>query len=80
MAMPGKKGQANHLKRKKERKQVLEARSRDPMRIEITRQKLAKLLEEVPMGFGRAKVLHEVLIVQEQSGYTWRQILGMDPP
>ncbi len=80
MAMPGKKGQANHLKRKKERKQALEARSRDPMRMEITRQKLAKLLEEVPMGFGRAKVLHEVLIVQEQSGYTWRQILGMDPP
>ncbi len=80
MAMPGKKGQANQLRRKKERKQALEARSRDPMRMEITRQKLAKLLEEVPMGFGRAKVLHEVLIVQEQSGYTWRQILGMDPP
>ena len=32
------------------------------------------------MGFGRAKVMHEVLMVQEHSGYTWRQILGMDPP
>ena len=76
MAKPGKVRQANSLTRKREHKQALEARSRD---LEITRQKLAKLLEEVPRDFGRAKVMHEVLMVQEQSGYTWRQILGMDP-
>jgi hypothetical protein len=77
MAKPGKVRQTNSLTRKKEHKQALEVRFRD---LEITRHKLAKLFEEIPMGFGRAKVMHEVLMVQEQSGYTWRQILGMDPP
>jgi hypothetical protein len=66
-------------KRKEERKQASEARSRDPTRMEMTRQKLANLLEQMPRGFGRAQVLYEVLIVQEKSGYTWRQILGIDP-
>jgi hypothetical protein len=77
MAKPGKVRQENSRTRKEEHKRALEGRSRD---LEIIRQKLAKLLEEVPMGFGRAKVMHEVLMVQEQSGYSWRQILGMDPP
>jgi hypothetical protein len=76
MAKSAKVRQANSLTRKKERKQALEARSSD---LEITRRKLAELLDEPPMGFGRAKVIHEVLIVQERSGYTWRQILGIDP-
>jgi hypothetical protein len=66
-------------KLKKERKQSSEARSRDPLRMEMTRQKLANLLEQMPKGFGRAQVLYEVVIVQEKSGYTWRQILGLEP-
>jgi hypothetical protein len=66
-------------KLKKERKQSSEARSRDPLRMEMIRQKLANLLEQMPKGFGRAQVLYEVVIVQEKSGYTWRQILGLDP-
>jgi hypothetical protein len=69
---------ASNPKRKKEHKQASEVRSRDPMRLEMTRQKLADLLEQMPKGFGRAQMLYEVLIVQEKSGYTWRQILGMD--
>jgi hypothetical protein len=66
-------------KLKKERKQSSEARSRDPLRMEMIRQKLANLLEQMPKGFGRAQVLYEVVIVQEKSGYTWRQILGLEP-
>jgi hypothetical protein len=76
MAKLGKVRQAQSLTRKKEHKQASEARSRD---LEITRRKLAELLEEAPRGVGRAQVLYEVLIVQERSGYTWRQILGIDP-
>jgi hypothetical protein len=81
MAISSKVRQAKKPKRKKERKQALEeARPGVPMQMEITRQRLAKLLDEIPMGFGRAKAMHEALNIQEKSGYTWRQILGMDPP
>ena len=81
MAISGKVRQANKPKRKKDRKQASnESRRSVPMQMEITRQRLAKLLDEIPTGFGRAKAMHEALIIQEQSGYTWRQILGMDPP
>ena len=52
MAISSKVRRANKPKPKKERKQAPEeAQPGVPVQMEITRQRLAKLLDELPMGF-----------------------------